>query len=252
MYNKLKYKIVAIVEARMTSSRLPGKVLLPLAGKPSLERLIERLKRSKFLDGIVIATTINKTDDPIVELANNLSVGFFRGSELDVLKRVLLASQSANADIIVEITGDCPLVDWRLVDKGIDEYFKNNVDYASNIIKLSYPIGFDVQVFSSKILSEIDKITNDPNDRTHVSYYIYNHPEKYKLFNWKSGKEDCWPDLRLTLDEKDDYEFLNIIFENLFPINNDFSAKDIINFLKNNPKLLNINKNVRKKDPREG
>lgn len=252
MLNKSGHKIIATIEARMTSTRLPGKVLLPLAGEPALERLIERLKRSKYLDEIVVATTINKTDDPIIELAGKLGVKHFRGSEQDVLKRVLQAAQSVNADIIVEITGDCPLVDWRLVDRGIEEFFQKKVDYASNTIQLSYPIGFDVQVFPTAVLAEVDKLTDDPIDRTHVSYYIYNHPEKYKLHNWQAEKEFFWPSLRLTLDEKADYDFLNIIFKELLRENKDFSAGDIICFLKNNSNLLEINKNVKRKNPQEG
>lgn len=252
MYLDNKKKIVATVEVRITSTRLPGKVLMPLAGKPALERLIERLKRSKYLDEIVVATTINKADNPIVELANRLGVKYFRGSEQDVLKRVLEAAQSVGADIIVEVTGDCPLVDWRLIDRGVKEFFSQKVDYASNIIELSYPIGFDVQVFPTAILAEVDKLTSDPTDRAHVSYYIYNHPEKYKLFNWRADKECQWPDLRVTLDEKADFKLLNIIFEKLLPIKEDFSALDVIKLLKNNPNLSEINKHVKQKNAQEG
>lgn len=252
MYKNYNDKIIATIEARMTSTRLPGKVLMSLAGKPVLERLIERLKRSKYLDEIVVATTINKTDDPIVALANRLRVKNFRGSELDVLKRVLQAAQSVNAEIIVEITGDCPLVDWRLVDKGIEEFFNKKADYASNTIQRSYPIGFDVQVFPTAVLAEVNKLTDDPIDRVHVSYYIYNHPEKYKLYNWQAEKEFFWPNLGLTVDEKADYEFLNIIFKKLLPENEDFSFSDVINFLKSNPDLLEINKYVKRKKAQEG
>lgn len=236
----------------MTSTRLPGKVLLPLAGKPALERLIERLKRSAYLDEIIVATTINKADDPLVELAKRMKVGYFRGSEADVLGRVLGAACSFGADIIVEVTGDCPLVDWRLINRGIEEFFRQKVDYASNLINLSFPVGFDVQVFPTAILAEVDKLTQDPIDRTHVSYYIYNHPEKYKLHNWQADTKCRWPDLRVTLDEKEDYELLNIIFEKLLPQNKDFSAEEVIEFLRANPALLAINKNVRQKNAQEG
>jgi len=252
MYKKNNKKIVATIEGRMTSSRLHGKILMPLAGKPALERLIERLKRSKYLDEIVVATTINDSDDPVVKLAKRLGVKYFRGSEDDVLGRVFKAAKSVNGDIIVEVTGDCPLVDWRLIDRGIKEFFERKVDYASNVIRLSYPIGFDVQVFPVAVLAEVNKLTDDPVERTHVSYYIYNHPEKYKLYNWQADKECFWPELRVTLDEQADYEFLNAIFEELLPKNEDFSVYDVINLLKNNTKLLNINKHVKRKDPSEG
>lgn len=251
MYLDNKKKIVATIEARMTSTRLPGKVLMPLAGKPALERLIERLKRSKFVDEIVVATTINKSDDLIVKLAGRLGVKYFRGSELDVLRRVLMAAQSVKGDIIVEITGDCPLVDWRLVDRGIEEFFRKKADYASNLLKPSYPIGFDVQVFPVDVLAEVDKLTNDPVDRVHVSYYIYNHPEKYKLHSWEADKKAYWPNLRLTLDEKEDFELLNIIFKELLPEKEDFTVYDVVNLLKNKPELLKINKHVKQKKAEE-
>src|SRR3989344_590623 len=142
MYKGSDKKIVATIEARMTSSRLPGKVLLPLADKPALERLLERIRTSAYVDEIVVATTTNRADDPIVSLASRLNVTYFRGSENDVLSRVLLAAQSVHGDIIVELTGDCPLINGELVDRGIEEFFSHDVDYASNTIHRSYPAGF--------------------------------------------------------------------------------------------------------------
>jgi len=252
MYKKNNKKIVATIEARMTATRLPGKVLLPLAGKPALERLIQRLKRSKYLDEIVIATTVNKDDEPIVGLANRLGIKYFRGSEDDVLKRVLEAAKSVKADIIVEITGDCPLMDPRLVDQGIEEFFSGDYDYAANIIKRSFPDGFDVQIFPVEILEQVNKLTNDPIDRVHVTYYIYNHPKEFKLHNWEADERCFWPDLRVTLDERADYELINKIFKNFLPKKVYFSVYDVVKFLKNKPELLNINKDVKTKKPEEG
>ena len=252
MYKDSNKKIVATIEARMTSSRLPGKVLLPLAGKPALERLIERLKRSKYVDEIVIATTTNIADDPIIELAKKIEVKYYRGSEYDVLSRVLKAAKSADADIIVEITGDCPLVDWRLIDRGVTELFDRHIDYSANNITFSYPDGFDVRVFPVHILEKVNQLTDDPIDRVHVSYYIYTHPEKFKIYNWVAPKEHQWPDIRLTLDEQADYQLLSNIFENLFNKNKDFSVGDVIDLLKNKPELLEINKYVKAKNPQEG
>lgn len=252
MYQDKNEKIIATIEARMTSTRLPGKVLMPLAGIPALERLIERLKCSRYLDEIVIATTINSSDDVIVDMAKKLGVKYFRGSEKDVLGRVLGAAQSVDGNIIVEITGDCPLVDPKLVDRGVEEFFYSGADYASNIIKLSYPIGFDVQVFSIQILDQVSRLTVDPIDRAHVSYYIYSHPEKFKLHNWSAPAEDTWPKLRLTLDEKEDYELLDIIFKKLLPQDENFTYKEVINLLRWEPQLLEINKNIRQKEIYEG
>ena len=165
-------KIVATIEARMTSSRLPGKVLMPIMGKPMLAYLIERLKRSR-VDEIVVATTDRPTDDLIEQLATNLGVGCFRGSEEDVLGRVLLAAKSVGADVIVEITGDCPLIDPDIVDQVLDVYLSQQVDYASNTLKRTYPRGLDVQVFSTNLLDEVNILTSDPIDHENVSLYIY-------------------------------------------------------------------------------
>lgn len=252
MYKNSNKKIVATIEARMTSSRLPGKVLMPLAGKPALERLLERLGRSKYIDEIVVATTTNVTDDPIIELIDKLGIKYFRGSEDDVLDRVLKAAKSEEADVIVEITGDCPLVDWRIVDRGIEELLEKDADYSANNTTFSYPDGFDVRVFPVKILEKVNKLTNDPIDRVHVTYYIYTHQEQFKINNWVAPQEHYWPNIRLTLDERSDYQLINIIFEKLLNKNQDFSVGDIINLLKNEPELLVINKYVKAKNPEEG
>lgn len=252
MYKNSNKKIIATIEARMTSSRLPGKILMPLAGKPALERMIERVKRSKFVDEIVVATTINDSDNCVVDLCKKNKVGCFRGSEEDVLGRVLGAARNHQADIIVELTGDCPVTDHRLIDQCIDLFFTNSVDYASNIIENSFANGFDVQVFSTDVLSEVDKTTKDPIDRVHVSYYIYKHPEKYKLYNWKAEGDYYWPEMRVTLDEMDDYKLLKEIYDILYPKNNDFSALEIIELLRQNPNLFNLNQHVRQKEINEG
>lgn len=247
MYKNSDKKIVSTIEARMTSTRLPGKVLLPLAGVPALGRMAERVKKAKYLDEIVIATTINKADEPIVELAKKLGVKSWRGSEEDVLGRVLGAAQSVKADIIVELTGDCPLMDPGLINRGIEEFFSGQYDCAANVIRRSFPDGFDVQVFPTILLAKIDKITNDPLDREHVSYYIYRNEGKYKINHWVSEKKYFWPELRVTLDEKNDYILLDKIFKKLLPIKKDFNYIDIIEFLRKNPKLLEINKDVKAK-----
>ena len=152
MYNNNGKKICATIEARMTSSRLPGKVLMNFCGKTNLEHIVERLKRSKYIDEVVVATTINKEDDSIVELCNNIGCKYYRGSEDDVLLRVLEATKSISAEIIVEITGDCPVIDWRHTDILIEKFFSAKYDYVSNIIERSFPRGFDVQVFPVTVL----------------------------------------------------------------------------------------------------
>lgn len=241
-------RIIATVECRMTSSRLPGKVMMRSAGAPMLEHLVRRLKLVPRLDGIALATTVNATDEPIVRLAKRLKIGCFRGSENDVLKRVLKTAESAAADLIVEITGDCPLIDPELVSRTIDLYLDNDCDYASNCLIRSYPIGMDTQVFSTALLSRADREGKLPEDREHVSWYFVRNPRKFRLLTDRAPRELVWPDLRLTLDEKDDFKLIDRIFRK-FRSRPGFSCGDVLGFLRRNPGLAGVNRHVRHRDP---
>jgi len=246
-------KIVASIEARMTSSRLPGKVLMEINGKPVLEILIDRLKRSKYINEIVIATTSNDADDRIEELGKELNVAVFRGSEDDVLGRVVGAVETLQGDIIVEITGDCPLMDPEVMDSVIEEYIENyleydyvtNIGYVENEVR-EIPIGMDIRVFTFKDLKYISEITDDPEDREHVSLYFFRTGKnKYKLFNIKTP--DKWKrdySVRLALDTKEDFQFIEKIYTELNKINKEFGLEDILNFLDENKELLKINSEV--------
>ena len=240
-------KIVATIEARYASSRLPGKTLLKICGKPTLELIIDRLKKSRFIDEIVVATTVNPDCDAIETLAKRLGAGCFRGSEEDVLDRVLSAAKAYKADIIVEITGDETLIDPSIMDETIDYYLKHDFDYVSNILDRRYPRGLDTQVFSVNILDEVSRLTNDAADRENVSLYIYEHPERYKLGSVRAPENFNHPDWRWTLDTKEDFEFLKTIYETLYKIKKDFDANDILNFLNINPHVLKINERIQQK-----
>jgi spore coat polysaccharide biosynthesis protein SpsF len=242
-------KIVATVEVRMTSSRLPGKHMLPVCGKPVLSHLIDRLTRVSSLQEIVIATTTNAADDVLCELAITNGVRFFRGSEEDVLARVLGAAQSVGADLLVEITGDCPLIDPGIVEQTIRMHLANpDSDYTSNAEVRSYPDGMDTQVFATSLLAETAEITNDPDDREHVSLYIRRHPERYRHVHLVAPPELHWPELGLTLDERDDYELIRRIFEHFLPAHENFSCLDVLRFLRASPALLNINQHVLRRE----
>ena len=243
-------KTVAIVEARMASTRLPGKNMLPILGKPMLELLIERLKQAKLLDQIVVATTHNPSDDVIEKLTHRIRVGCFRGSEDDVLDRVLRAAHANKADVIVEITGDCPLIDPTLIDQVIRTYQMKNVDYVSNSLNGTYPNGMDVQVFSTKVLEKVARLTQDPIDHEHVSLYIYEHPEIFSIYNVESDLPEKYWNLRLTVDTKEDFQLINAIFELLYPHNTAFTLYDIINILEKRKDLLEINQNIQQKKVR--
>ncbi len=243
--------IVSIIEARMTSSRLPGKVLMPLAGTPALEMQISRIKRANYLDAIVIATTTNTADDAIAALAEKVGVGVFRGSERDVMGRVLAAAQNAHAETVVELTGDCPFTDPRVVDRAVEEFFSGDYDYAANTTIPTFPNGFDVQVFTVAALVDATGRTNDPVDRTHVSYYFYMHPDMYRCHNWSARPEERGPELRVTLDEQADYEALDRIARELTNVKPQFGAADVVAYLRAHPDVAALNATVRQKEAYE-
>ncbi len=252
MYNNNGLKICATIEARMTSTRLPGKVLLDIVGKPALQHIIERLKNSRYIDEVVVATTINSTDDPIVMMCEGIGCRCFRGSEEDVLLRVLEAAKSVNADLVVEVTGDCPVIDWRHADHLIEMFFSEDYDYASNVVERTFPRGFDVQVFPVSVLDEVNSITDDPSDHEHVSIYIYSHPERYRLLNWRADESMFHPELEITLDTPEDYELIRVVYDRLYSANNGFSGYDVVELLLNNPEIAGIVQNVRRKHPCSG
>ena len=239
-------KIVATIEARMTSSRLPGKVLMKVLDKPILHYLVSRLKRVQSLDEIVLATTTNCTDDILVEFANNENIRCYRGSENDVMDRVVEAAKSVDADLVVEITGDCPIIDPNIVEQVVQTYINNNVDYVSNNNVHSYPDGMDVQVFSLNLLIKSLNMTDAILDREHVTLHIRNHPELFSHLNLVAPPELWWPELGLTLDERSDFELLKKIIEN-FGDNNLFDCYNVVKFLRENPDLVAINQNVVRK-----
>lgn len=240
-------KIVAIVETRISSTRLPGKSMKRILGRPVLALLIERLKNVRLLDDIVVATTVKKEDKVIAKLSKKIGVKCFRGSEEDVLDRVLRAAKSVKADLIVEVLGDCPLVDPNLVEEGVETFLKGDYDYLSNALERTYPDGLDFQIYPVKVLEEVDALTNDPLDREHVTLYIYARPEKYKIKILRASGELDWPDLAITLDTLEDFKLIKIIFETLYPKNPQFTAFDVVRFLRSNPELLKINKDVKRK-----
>jgi len=226
----------------MTSSRLPGKVLLQACGIPMLELMIERVRRIEYIDEIVVATTVNESDQPIVDLAERVGVVCFRGSEDDVLGRVLGAAKSVDADVIVELTGDCPLIDPDIASQVIEFYLLHKIDYVSNdhlpVIDGfdydSYPIGMDTQVFSVDALSIADRSTQSPDDREHVSLYLFTH-EEFSTALVPAPPSLRRPELRLTLDWESDFYRIKRIFEELYPANKDFSLGDVLSAIDEDP-----------------
>ena len=240
---KKKYKVVASIEARMASSRLPGKMLAAIGNKPVIQHLVDRLRRCSTLDDIVIATTEEKTDDELADWAKKYGVECFRGSENDVLQRVIDSHIYMNTDVIVEITGDCPFTDPDIIDIGVETFLANKCDYLTNCEKFSFPPGLYVQVFTLKSLIKIGKIIEDPAVREHVSLYYYENPDKYNIIHLMSSPKWRLPiNTRIYLDYPEDLIFLNNIYEKLCERGKSmFGAEDIVNLLNKEQNLLEIN-----------
>ncbi len=243
-------RIWSVVVARMGSERLRGKSMAELAGQPAFAHIVERLRRSRHLDGIVLATTMNPEDDLLRDCAARMGVPCFRGSAEDVLGRTLNAARSVRADIIVDITGDCPLVDPTIVDRVIEAFLADRPDYAANVFPPTYPNGMDVQVYPVSVLAEVDGLTRDPADREHGTLYIYEHPDRYRLLNVEAPPHQRWPELRLTLDTPDDYAFISAVYAALAPAKEEFGLDDVLAYLRAHPELLDLNKHVVQKPVR--
>lgn len=242
---------VAIIEARMGSTRRPGKTMAEIMGRPMLELLIERLKKSKLLDGIVVATTTKEEDGVIEDLTKRLDVECYRGSSEDVLGRVLDAVKVYDVDLIIEITGDCPLTDPEIVDRVITLYLEGDYDYVTSGLECPLPRGLVVQVFSAKILEEVELLTRgDPVYREHVSLYIYERPKKYKLQYLQVPQELRKPNLRLVVDTEQDITLMKEIFNELYFKKKNFSVRDVIQLLDVKPELVKINVHIKGKKVR--
>lgn len=234
-------KVVAIIQARMSSSRLPGKVLLPLAGKPVLEHVIQRLRHCKTLNHIMVATSTAIDDDAIENWCKQHSVECFRGDLTDVLDRYYQAATACCADVIVRITSDCPAVDPSIVDEVVAGFFSGNFDAFS--LAGEFPDGLDCQVFSYATIAKAWKEATLPSEREHVGPYIEkSHPELFKiggLHKFEGLNHHRW-----TLDEPQDYAFLQAVYAKLYREEIPFSATDVLNLLRQHPELMQFNSHI--------
>ena len=234
--------IIAIIQARVGSTRLSGKVLKKIEGKTILEHVINRVKAAKSLDDVIVATTVKKEDLEIVKLCANLGISIFCGSEDDVLDRYYQSARLFKADHIVRITSDCPLIDFKIIDDVTNLYFKEKVDYVSNTILETFPDGEDVEVFGFKVLKMVWENAKMSSEREHVTPYIKNNPKIFRIVNFKY--ETNLADKRWTIDESEDFEFIKIIYKNLYPKDPLFGMDKILYFLKKHPDVERINKNI--------
>jgi spore coat polysaccharide biosynthesis protein SpsF len=245
---------VAIIQARMTSSRLPGKVLMPILGRPMLAYEIERLRKVRGVERIVLATTVNRSDDAIAELCATEHLDCYRGSEHDVLGRYYEASVTFGARVIVRVTADCPLLDPDVVERVLWEFStaEDGCDYASNMITPTFPYGMAAEVFSFDALRDAHAHAREAAEREHVTPYIYWRPEQYRLRSVTMS-----PNLsqhRWTVDTADDFALINRILQALYPVTPDFRMADVLALVQAHPDWQEINRHVRQNmlHPREG
>ena len=229
-------KTTAIIQARMGSSRFPGKILERINGITILQSLFEQLKYSELIDNKIIATTENKEDDALVDFGNSEKIDIFRGSDIDVLDRYYQCAKTNSLENIVRITSDCPLIDPTIIDAVINQYKSGNYDYVNNFSKTRCASGFEIEIFSFACIEEAWK--NAKNDeREHVTKYIYHNPNKFKIGN--TSDEKSFKDLHLSVDTESDLELVRLIYDkiNSRPI----LFSQILNIISLNPSILQIN-----------
>ncbi|MEM4326257.1 MAG: glycosyltransferase family protein [Candidatus Pacearchaeota archaeon] len=241
-------KIVATICVRMGSSRLYGKVLRKILGKPLLFYLVERVKLSKNIDEIVIATSINKENDVIEEFCNEHRLLCYRGPEDDVLGRILQALEWRKADVGVEIFGDCPLIDPKIIDLIIEDFINSydTIDFLSNDLKTTFPPGMEVEVFKLAALKDADSRTNDLSIREHGTLFIRQNPQLYRIKNIEAPVKYRFPDIELEVDTEEDFTVISEIFK-YFNGRLDFTLDDILNFIKSRPDLVSMNNQIARK-----
>ena len=244
---KNNLNIVAIVQARMGSTRLPGKVMKTILDKHVILWDIDRVSLSKLIDKIVVAIPFGKQDDVIADTIEeyNSDILISRGSEDDVLDRYYNAAVQTNADVVVRITSDCPLIDPVVVDHVIEQFLNNDCDYCSNSLQRTYPRGLDTEVFSFDALSKAWNESKKDYEREHVTPYIIENPYKFKLLNVSNDID--LSHLRWTLDTKEDFEFIDAVYQRIYPEKQMFFMDDVLDLLDHEPGLIDINKHIEQK-----
>jgi spore coat polysaccharide biosynthesis protein SpsF len=262
-------KIVTIIQARMGSTRLPNKVMMPLAGKPLLLRMYERVDASNYTGIKIIATTEEEYDDPIVSLCKDNGIKYYRGNSNDLLDRHYKAALPFSPDAVVKIPSDCPLIDPVIIDKVLKYYIdnKNIFDFVSNLHPASYPDGNDVEIIAASALKDAWLNAKKDLEREHTTPYFWENQDKFNVGNvqWERGK-DYSMSHRFTIDYKQDYAFIKRVYEELYTEDKIFTLQDILNLLDEKPEIKKINekyageywyrnhldelKTIRKKDTR--
>lgn len=236
--------IITIIQARMGSSRLPGKVLMPLVDAPLLQRMVERVLSAKFSGRVIVATSENEEDKKIVELCELNNFKYFTGHPTDLLDRHYQAVRQFKPDAVVKIPSDCPLIDPKIIDEILRFYIENTdkFDFVSNLHPASYPDGNDVEVVSFPALEVAWKEADKELEREHTTPFIWERPERFRIGNvLMSGNKDLSSTHRWTIDYKEDYLFIKTVYEHLYYKNHNFGMNDILRLLEEKPELQKIN-----------
>ncbi len=236
-------KIVTVIQARMSSSRLPGKVLLPILGKPMLIRMIERVQAAKLIGQLVVATSTNTDDDEIEKLCAEENLICYRGHLTDLLDRHYQVAKIYNAEAVVKIPSDCPLIDPMVIDRVLQKFIDNDdYDFVSNLHPATYPDGNDVEIMSFESLECAWKDATKDYEREHTTPFIWEHNENFCIGNveWETGL-DYSSTHRWTIDFPEDYEFIRKVYAELFPVNPHFSLQNILDLIKQKPEIAEIN-----------
>ncbi len=232
--------ILAILQARVSSTRLPGKVLKPIMGRPMLALQVERVLQATKIDQLIIATSTDPSDDELESLCEGIHVPCYRGSLNDVLDRFYQAAQTWKPKHVVRITGDCPLIDPVVIDAVIAYYLNGDYDYVSNTVEPTFPDGLDIEIFRFSILEEAWKEASLPSQREHVTPFIHQHPDRYRIGNYRNTED--LSHMRWTVDEAEDFDLINRIYNELYPFDPNFRMADILNLLQQKTEWLSINK----------
>jgi spore coat polysaccharide biosynthesis protein SpsF len=236
-------KVVAIIQARMGSTRLPGKVLAEIHGHPMLWHVVQRTRAAKTLDEVIVATTTQPADDAIVAFCREHSVSCFRGSENDVLDRYYRAALQQNADAVVRITSDCPLIDPEIIDKTVRAFLLERPDYASNGLVRTYPRGLDTEIMTFQALELAWREARQPYEHSHVTPYLYETPGKFRVLSVTADQD--YSACRWTVDTPEDLEFVRAVYARFASEN--FLWSDILKLLEREPELAEINRSITQK-----
>jgi spore coat polysaccharide biosynthesis protein SpsF (cytidylyltransferase family) len=233
-------KVLAVLQARTSSQRMPGKVLTPLLGRPMILRHLERISRCTSLDGLVVATSSHPSDDALFECLAAEGVAVHRGSLENVLERFFCAAEQRQPEHVVRLTGDCPLADPAVIDKIVHIHLEQGNDYTSNVLPPTYPDGLDAEAMTIAALTVAHREARLPSELEHVTSFINRRPDRFKIGNVLNDED--FSTFRWTVDEPEDFQFVRAVYENLYPSNPGFGMQDVLGLLSKQPYLIEINK----------